>query len=81
MLSDQAIRASWEAERESMREWLLKKKFNPNAVDKCINNFIESAVFAKLPCQSKAGVLAACGRYIRERENRTVTKRQFVRGW
>lgn len=59
-LKDSVIRASWEAERHSMRKWLLKeKKFNPNAVEKFIDNYIDSMVFAKLPCGSEAGIKAA----------------------
>lgn len=60
MLSDQEIRASWEAERDSMHKWLItEKKFNPKSVDQFIDNYIESMVFAKLPCPSKAGIRAA----------------------
>lgn len=64
MLSDSCIRAGWEAERDSMRQFLIKeKKFNPKSVERCIDNFIESAVFAKIPCQSEAGITAAWKRY------------------
>lgn len=69
MLSDQAIRESWEAERESMRKFLLEeKKFNPWSVDDFIENFIDSMVFAKLVCQSKNGLQAAFKRFRLERD-------------
>lgn len=67
MLSEQAIRASWEAERESMRKFLLEeKKFNPKSVEKFIANFINTMVFAKLPCTSMPGFQAASKQYARE---------------
>lgn len=43
-----------------MRKWLIEeKRFNLKSVEKFINNYIDSMVFAKLPCTSKAGVRAA----------------------
>lgn len=59
-LSPEAIRSSWEAERASMRKFLLeKKRFNHKHVDRFIDTFIESMVFARLPCTSMDGILAA----------------------
>ena len=59
MLTETEIRAGWEAERDSIRDFLVtQKKFNPKHVDKAVSNFIESAVFAKLPCQTERAVVA-----------------------
>lgn len=66
-LSDRCIRASWEVERTAIRNFLLeKKRFNSHRVDKFIDTYIDSMVFAKLPCTSKAGVIAAARQYARE---------------
>lgn len=68
MLSDRAIRESWEAERDSMRKFLLEeKRFNPKSVNKFIENFIDSMVFAKLVCPSQNGVRAAFQQFRREK--------------
>lgn len=67
MLTDACIRASWEVHRVSMRQFLLKeKKFNPKAVDRVIDNFINSMVFAKLPNESLDGIAAAWKVYKRQ---------------
>jgi hypothetical protein len=67
MLSDECIRAGWETQRASMREYLVKhRKFNPRTVDKVITNFIESAVFAKLPCAREESVKAMFARHAME---------------
>lgn len=64
MLSETVIRESWEAERESMRDFLLnEKKFNPKTVDNFIDKFIASMVFAGLPCRSQKGISAAWRRF------------------
>ncbi len=60
MLSYREIRASWEAERDSMRHFLLtEKRFNPKSVERFLNTYIDSMVFAKLPCTTKQRVRAA----------------------
>lgn len=60
-LSKDAIRASWESERESIRQHLLNREvpFNPKSVDKFIENFISSMVFANIPCTSEKGIAGA----------------------
>ncbi len=68
VFADATIRASWIAEKESIRQFLIEqKKFNPKSVDKFIHNFVESMVFAKLPCQSRAGVRSAFQQFANER--------------
>lgn len=69
-LSESVIRAGWEAMREDMRADLLSgkipgtgKRFNPNSVEKFIDNFINSAVFAQLPCTNEKAVIAMFTRY------------------
>lgn len=66
-LSAEAIRRSWLAERDSMRGFLTEKKFNPQSADKFISNFIESMVFARIPCTSRGGILAAAKQHAKER--------------
>ncbi len=56
MLSDACIRAGWEAERENIHKDLLARKFNPRSIDRVADNFIESMVFAKLPCTTPTGL-------------------------
>lgn len=69
MLSKSCLRAGWEAERESIRDFLVKeKKFNPRTVDKAVTNYIESVVFAGVPCKTKRGIEAAWRQYKRESE-------------
>lgn len=63
MLTDAEIRASWEAEREELRKFCIEKKFNRKSIERFIDNYIESMVFAKLPCQSTAGIAAAWREY------------------
>ena len=58
-MSDACIRASWEAERENMRTFLSGKRFNPKYVDRVVSNFINSMVYAKIPCYSESGIKAA----------------------
>jgi hypothetical protein len=65
-LNKEAIRASWEAERDSIRNYILTRKphpFNNTSADKFINNFIDSMVFADIPCTSHAGIAAAARQY------------------
>lgn len=68
MLSDDCIRASWEAERESLFTYLVEKKFNPKHIPRVISNFISSMVYAKLPCTSEAGVKAAYHCFVVEKD-------------
>ena len=66
-LSSGCIRASWEVYREEMREWLLtEQKFNPRSVDRVIDNFVETMVFARIPSKTGAGIIAACKQFQRE---------------
>lgn len=63
-LSDACIRASWEANRDAMQRFLLvEKKFNPKSIKKCIDNFIESMVFARIPSTTERGIHAAWETY------------------
>lgn len=66
-LSEECIRASWEAERVGIREWCIKEKnFAPKRVDRFTNNFIDSMVYAGIPCGSRNGIVAAARRAIEE---------------
>jgi hypothetical protein len=65
-LNKEAIRASWDVERDSIRNYILTRKphpFNNTSADKFINNFIDSMVFADIPCTSHAGIAAAARQY------------------
>lgn len=68
-LSEQALRASWEAERDEIRKHMLSREvpFNPKNIDKFIKNFIDSMVFAGLACKSEDGVKASFAVFYRER--------------
>jgi hypothetical protein len=59
MLTELEIRASWEAERDEIRAFCVEKKFNRKSIERFIDNYINSMVFARIPCPSKRGVLAA----------------------
>lgn len=66
-LSEECVRASWEAERDNMRQWCLKeKKFNPKSVERFIDNFIDSMAFARIPCGSTNGIAASWNQFKRE---------------
>lgn len=67
MLSESSIRKGWEAERENICKDLLAKKFSPKSIDRVADNFVESMVFAKIPCTTRTGVLAAAKQHERER--------------
>ena len=54
MLNKDVIRAGWNAERQSIINHLIERKFNPKYVQKVASNFIDSMVFAGLPCTSEA---------------------------
>lgn len=71
MLSDATIRASWIGEKAAIRQWLIEqKRFNPKSVDKFIETFIESMVFAKILCTSDGGMKAAFRQFATERPPR-----------
>ncbi len=62
------LRAGWEAERESIRKDLIERKFNPRSVERVIDNFINSMVFAKLPCTTTRGIAASAREhFVRQR--------------
>lgn len=68
MLSDASIRAGWETQREDIRKQLLSRGFNKNSLDRAATNFIESMVFAKIPCTKPEAIKAAAKQYVRECE-------------
>lgn len=70
-LSEQCIRASWEIHRDEMRVWLLtEQKFNPKSVDRFIDNFVETMVFARIPSKTGAGIIAAWVQFQKEQVDR-----------
>lgn len=67
VLSEEVVRASWEAERDSIRAFLLiERKFNPKYVEKAVTNFIESMAFARIPCGTGAGIATSWRQFKRE---------------
>jgi len=67
MLSEACIRAGWETQRASIKEFLLKeKKFNPRTVDKAVTTYIESVSFARLPCGKEEAIKAMFAEYVKE---------------
>jgi len=54
-----------------MRTYLFNRNqisFNPNKVDAFITNFIDDAVFARIPNQSMKGIGAAYKEYLKARQ-------------
>lgn len=69
-LSEECVRASWEAVRDDMRQYLLNDlEFNPRSVKRAIDNFINSMVFAQIPNTSPPGIKRAFEVYQHETAN------------
>ena len=61
MVSERAIRAGWEAERANIEKRMREEmKFNPKAIHKACDNFIDSMVFARIPCTTLKAIACAC---------------------